>query len=399
MRIRTHLILSCIIPAFALTSCGSAFQGSINSEVKTAADLIEKRENDKAAEILQRYLDQNPDDPRANYYAAVIDERKNNKDAALEKLNRAIEKDPGYAEAYSERALVLTRWNDNDAALADINHAVRLAPKVALNHLRRALIANNSKDYPLALEALDQVEKLDPKTSAYWITAYRAEAYTGLKDYKHALDLYNKAAQMPTKQPAVYFRRALVKAKLLDFAGAKTDCLTYLKQRPDDPPARFLLGALTCVEADVAGGRKEYETAIAKSVTPMKPADIADIVDMGADYCASVTELIDTYLNKKDPGTAFSVLTGIEAHRPLEPQEQFRLAKTNLMFKRDDRGVALLNACIAMSPDYIAPRIELIRYYASSGLTRKAMELQREAYAVARSPQDKAKIAGALISH
>jgi tetratricopeptide (TPR) repeat protein len=382
------------IPVIALTGCSGGFGGSIKSEVKTAADFIAQKQDEKAKSALDPVLASDPKDSRANYYSAVVDEHARKYKDALEKLNVAIDVDPGYAEAYSERALVQTRLGDNDAALADANRATQLAPDVPLNHLRRALVAINSKEWQLALDSLDTVAKLDGKKQAYWIAAYRAEAYLGMKDLKRALDYFDEAARVGGKeQPVVFLRRAMCRAKLSDFGGAKKDCTQFLAARPDDPSAHALMGALLCLNGDAAGARKQYAHCIGKA----SAADLADTVDLGADDNLAVTELVDIYLEKKDAETAAAILTRVESHRPLEPTEQYRLALANFALERPERALSLLNSCISMAPEYVAPRVELIHYYASTGLTSKAMELQREAYAVAHSAKDKSDIAGAMV--
>lgn len=387
--------LSLLIPLMLLNGCTSGFGPSIKSEVKSASELITKKEDARAKELLDRVLASDPKDSRANYYSALVDEHAKNYQSALDKLNVAIEVDPAYAEAYSERALVLTRQGAHDQALADANQAVRLAPDVALNHLRRALVAVNSKEWKSALDSLESVEKLDAKKSAYWIAAYRAEAYLGMKDLKKAHEYFDEAVGLgASTQPVIYMRRAVCEARQGEYDAAKRDCKRFIDARGGDAFGHALMGALLCRDGDIAGARKEYAQAIGHAA----PADLADTVDLGADYSEAVTTLTDMYLAKKDAETASALLTRIESHRPLEPAEQYRLALASLQLKRPERAISLLNSCIAMAPDFIPARVELIRYYASTGLASKAMELQREAYTVAHTPKDKAQIAGAMVA-
>jgi hypothetical protein len=154
-----------------------------------------------------------------------------------------------------------------------------------------------------------------------------------------------------------------------------------------------LLGALACAKGDVAGGTREYSKVIGK----LPPGDLADMVDLGADYSSSVSTLVDLMLAKKHIEDAGAVLTKVESHRPLEPGEQYRAALVAFDSNQPERGLNLLNACIAMAPDFIPARVEVIRYYASKGMTTKAMELQREAYSVAKSPKEKSEVAGAML--
>lgn len=396
MAFRLRCALFTIIPAFALTACGSGVPGLINSDVKTAQELIAKKEDGKAQEALSMALIKNPKDSRALFYAGVIEEHQKHWDAALTKLDAAIDADPSYAEAYSERALVKSRLNHESEALADVNQSIMLEPNVAKNHLRRALIALGEKDWDMALKSLEQVKTLEGESGkdAYWIAAYTGEAYIGLKDYQRGLKYLDNAVKLGGKlQPTVYLRRATIRARTGDFAGAKVDAAEFAAQRPDDASVHALLGALLCAKGDVETGAKEYSKALGK----MPAGDIADMVDLGADNTASVTTLVDLMLAKHDFETAGAVLTKVEGHRPLESGEQYRAAVVALNSNQPERALSLLNSCISMAPEFIPARVEMIRYYAGKGMTTKAMELQREAFTVAKSAHDRSEVAGAML--
>lgn len=387
--------ISLSIPLFVLAACNFASDMSINSDVAKGRALVEKKEYAKAIAVLQPVIDKGTKNSQALYYAAFADTELGKQQEALDLLNLAIEADPGYAEAYSERALVQTRMGDNDAASADINQAIRLAPDVPLNYLRRAIVNLNAKNYQPILDDMNVAEKLTAKDTKkpYWVESYRGEGYAGLKAYPKALASFDEAIKRGGKEhPVLYFRRALVRAQKGDFAGAERDCNTYLAANKNDFWPHALIGALRSANGNSQDAAQEYAKALGA-----RPSDLADACDLGASYFHSITDLADLYLQKKDPEKAAAVLTRVEAHRPLEPQEQYRLAVANFQLDRPERAISLLNACIAMSPDYVAPRVELIRYYASSGLVQKALELQREAYTVARSPRDRAEVAGAML--
>jgi tetratricopeptide (TPR) repeat protein len=384
--------IALIIPVFALLGCNSGFTPPIKSEVKQAADLIEQKQFDKAQEMLNAVLANDPADAKANYYAALAYFGKRQYQEALDKLNVSLEKDPTFAPAYSQRALVQTRLNDNPAAMADINQAINLAPTVGKNYHRRAIILLNSKEWKRALADLEKAHQLDPKDSPYYMHMNRAEAYLGLKDYKNALRDYNEAVALaPADNHEAYLRRALCRARSGDFKGAQTDLSNFLAKHPKDPIAHALQGALYSIDGQRAKALGEYRLAISGD-----PVLISDMVDLGADTHTTVTDLVDVCLQKKKPELATAILTRVESHRPLEPQEQFRLAMANLQMNRTERALSLLNSCIAMAPEYIDPRVELIRYYAQQGLSQKALEMQREALMVARTQADRREVSAAI---
>lgn len=381
------------IPVLCLSACNFGIAPPVNSQVKKASEFVEKKEYDKALALLQTVLKQNPRDAQANYFAAQAEVGKKNLDTALEKLDAAVDVDPKYAEAYSLRGLVLTRMGEQSKALGDINHAIHLAPETALNYLRRAMIHLNSKQYKSALTDLDTASKLAPKENQHWCHVYRGQAYLELKDFPKAKSQLDEAIKLNPANAVPYLNRATCLARSGHLTEAMADCVKFLKMSPKDPWGHALKGALHSANGHDALAMEEYKQVVGRYV---EPAAIADIVDIGAGHCASVMNFADMVMQRKDPQLAAAILTRVEAHRPLEPQEQYRLAVAQFALKQPERAIALLNACIAMSPEYIQPRVELIRYYASTGLSHKALELQREAFAVAHTPAEKAQIGRAV---
>jgi len=366
----------------------------MKSEVQHASELIEQKKFDQASKILTKVIESDPGDAKALYYAGMAAFGEHNYQLSADKLSASLNIDPSFSPAYSQRSLAYTRLGDQDNAIADINQAISLTPDVAKNYHRRAIIQLNSKEYSLALADLEKTQALDPKETPFFVHMNRAESYFGLKKYSQALADYDKAVKLaPPGNHDAYLRRALARARSGDFKGARLDCISFLKKYPEDPEAHALQGALHSIAGDDDKAAKDY----LKAIQGAQAIWMAELTDFGADNSETVTNLIDVCLKVHKAQLASAILTSVESHRPLEPQEQYRLALANFAMKRPERAIALLNSCIAMSPDYVEPRVQLIRYYSLNGMDHKALDLQREAYAVAKSQGDRARVAEALI--
>ncbi len=382
-----------IIPVLALFGCNLGLSSSIKSEVTRASELIEQKKFDEASKILTQVTEADPRDAVALYYAGALAFAQHDYKVAVDKLSESLIVAPYYAPSYSLRGLAYTRLGDNTNALVDLNQAVRLAPEVAKNYHRRAIIHLNMKEYAPALADIEKTQALDPKETPFFVLMNRAESYFGLKQYSKAIADYGLALKIaPAGNSDAYLRRALARGRSDDFKGAQQDCTEYLKRYPEDPEAHALQGALYSIADQYPKATHEYLQALKGS-----PIRIADLADFGGDHPAATCTLVDVCLKKNLAQLAVAILTGVESHRPLEPQEMYRLALANFAMKRQDRAISLLNSAIAMSPDYIDPRVELIRFYSGSGLTHKALDLQREAYAVAKSQCDRDSVAAAML--
>jgi tetratricopeptide (TPR) repeat protein len=104
-------------------------------------------------EKLHRFVEQQPQNPEANYYYAVglWKLRKASQDAAgaaqIESLlNQAIHLDPKFAAAYVQRGILFSEQKDYPRAISDFQHAIQADPQTEEAHYRLAQAYRQSGD-------------------------------------------------------------------------------------------------------------------------------------------------------------------------------------------------------------------------------------------------------------
>ena len=123
-------------------------------------------------------------------------------DFALESYNKSIAIDQQYFPAFNNRgALYYFFLNDNENALADYNNAIKLNPKDDNAYYNRGIIYRLKGQNEKAIIDLTFSLKFKPKIKMCKIFYERALCYENLKQYKKAIEDYEKAIKYNTIDP------------------------------------------------------------------------------------------------------------------------------------------------------------------------------------------------------
>ena len=147
---------------------------------------------------------------------------------ALGHFNRAIEIAPDLAEAYlnrgfAEKALSAAEAGDagmQERAAIDFEKALDLDSSLTPAHDELGQIYAARGDTSKALEHFSQSIKVKATPNGYY---QRGQLYEKLGEHEKALEDFNLAIAELTDAPYVYFARAVVREKLGDAEGSKTD--------------------------------------------------------------------------------------------------------------------------------------------------------------------------------
>ncbi len=158
----------------------------------------------------------------------LIEEKKVN--LAIEKFSQSLAEEPSYGYALYGRASAYLSINLFANALKDMNLFVELFPEEILGYVLRSKINQRIGNLQSAkqdcLKGLSIQENSKLYETKGWIN-YQ------LKDYKSALDDFNKQVLLDVNNPKAYYNRGSAKSELKDYNGAISDYKEAIRLYPN----------------------------------------------------------------------------------------------------------------------------------------------------------------------
>jgi tetratricopeptide (TPR) repeat protein len=169
----------------------------------------------------------------------------------------AINTQPQEADYYVNRGLARKLSGDHDGAISDYRAALKLNPshELALNNLL-------SSQEKTAAGASRMDELIEANPSLPYPYAERAFERMETKNWKGALEDYNKAIEIDSTNEEYVLNRGLVKEKLKDFAGAYEDYSKAIVFKPDYEKAWLNRGNLLSRQNKLKEAIEDYTIAI-----------------------------------------------------------------------------------------------------------------------------------------
>ena len=156
---------------------------------KKAEALSKLKKYDEAIKVLSTVLEDNPRSKKANKYIGHNYQMKKNWDSALKYFSTAIILDPLDYASFFDRGIAYAESNDTVNAIKDIEQAMKL-------DTNERWVGYNNLGYFIKLEQ---------------------------KDYKGAIQMFNKAISLRPDFPYAYSNRGFAKLNLGDIKGAYQD--------------------------------------------------------------------------------------------------------------------------------------------------------------------------------
>ncbi|HBB94076.1 MAG TPA: hypothetical protein DC054_01680 [Blastocatellia bacterium] len=167
---------------------------------------------------------------RGQFYAESFEPLK-----AINDFTQAIRIDPNNAAAYYERGEVYNENYQNhpqdlNAALADFTQVIRIDPGNVNAYAMRVSIREDQNNPQGAIEDCSKIIRFDPAIAA-GVYSERGNLRRKLKDFRGALDDYNRAIELNPSEPGsddaavawAYYYRAVARYNLGDGRGANED--------------------------------------------------------------------------------------------------------------------------------------------------------------------------------
>lgn len=385
-------LVALVIPVLLtlLAGCTSADLQTDPRTSKYAALL--KGDYQTAVKQLNQDIEANPNNLDALYWRATIEVEKGNVEDGIRRLDDLLQKFPAYSFGYSERSRANFNALHFEKAIADANLAIHYRPDVARNYVRRAAAYLILHQPDKALDDLAAAVKLAPQEDVTYVKLLTGYGQFQLKNYKQAAADFSAVIDRDPKNTRAYVHRALCYVQLKDLKDAQADSDKACKVNPGDLSAKILHSALL----SAAGHREEARRQLIPSLrAKVDERAIADTADFGSDV-PSIADAVLACVAAGHPQSGIAVLDLVQAHRPLDPQENFAFAKAALAKNDRFRAAKALNECLAMQPTWIEPRLDLIKLYLADNLAQKAREVQKEGLTLPLSGKDKKELASAL---
>ncbi|OKO73810.1 hypothetical protein AC629_36305 [Bradyrhizobium sp. NAS80.1] len=258
--------------------------------------LINKRDYDRAIEVLTSAIAADPDNVGVLNLRGVAYERKGQDDLAMADYNLAIQKRTNYGVPYSNRGTIQLRRGALQSALDDLNLAVKYAPKFLLGWTNRARVRTLMKDFNGAIADFAEAEKIDP--AAPQIAGNRCITYGMMGKYDRAFADCDGLIQKQPKNTFALNNRGDVNMMKGDLDAALKDYNAVIQINPNNVRAHSGRGQIYERRHDLAQARADYRSA-AYSLTRFDELDVARARAKAQERLAALTPQVPAGSNAR----------------------------------------------------------------------------------------------------
>ena len=232
-------------------------------------DLVEKADKacadgewDKAAGLLQKAIDSEPDNPGNILLLSNLGMVRHNlglDSLAIESFNRALDIAPSSVVILANRAKVYTGMGLEQEAFDDYARIMHLDSTYITARYYHGLLALRHKMFDVAKEDFDYLDKHYPSSDETYIA--KATLHSSLGEYKEAIPLYTEILRT-IKEPEYYGARAYCYLMTGDLQEAAEDIAEALRLAPMDGELYLYRAALNKMHFRPEDARKDAQKAI-----------------------------------------------------------------------------------------------------------------------------------------
>jgi tetratricopeptide (TPR) repeat protein len=277
-------------PGTQLPDSGAEGKGSLapataKPDREAAESKIEQRDFEAARPLLEKYLSQNPGDPRALFDLGYVEDAGSHEDAAAADYRKAIAADPKQFESRLALGLLLAHQAKWDKAREQLEQATLLTPApsnpAAQAEAFRTLAELDRTRAPTAArDALVAALKISPETPAdLLLTAQIAEANDDTELAQTAYQRLLASRPAPSASLASAATGGLVQLLLKQrkYSDAEPLVKSALARDPDDPALNAQLATVL-----LAQGKNDEALPVLEKLRQLEPGN-ASVDQMLAD--------------------------------------------------------------------------------------------------------------------
>ena len=328
-----------------------------------AGYLYEKKDFKQAQNLIEKLLKIAPTDARVLVIAGAVQFQLNSMVQAKNYLSRALQQMPQMIAARRMLAVIYLRSREPARALSVLEPALdQDTNDSGLMSLAGDVYMQNG-NFQKADEYFSKAAALDPTSAAKQTRVALAHMVEGNTDAA-----YSELERIAAKDTGTTADMALISSSMRakDYARAKKAIDALDKKRPNDPLVYSLRGTLRVVQGDEAGGRKNFEKALALKASYLPAAAALATLDLKDGKTADAGKRFENVLTA-DPKNfrARLALANIKARTGAKPEEV----------------AAVIEKAIQDDPEEPAPRLALINYYLQVKEVQKALTIAQDAVA------------------
>ena len=163
------------------------------------------------------------------------------------------------ASDYLKRADLAHQSKQHEEALLNYDQAIELDPQDSETYLWRALAKRALGQNNDAIDDLDKMVEIDSSLHAFEM---QAKVLFDMKEYRKAIEAFNKIIELDSSHPSCYIRRAIAKRALKQYQGTINDIDQHLQIEPDDVHAYRLRGKVNEELGNLDEAKGDFQKAL-----------------------------------------------------------------------------------------------------------------------------------------
>ena len=213
---------------------------------------------DKAADLFQRSLALNPDDPRERQVLASVQIMAHQPQQAIATLQPLLSANPD-ASVLELASAAYEDLHDTDKAVESLRQAILLDPHNVTLYVDFAALSATHQSVQVGINVVNDGINLQPKAAPLYFA--RGVLYVQLAEYDKAQADFEKAYELDPSQSLSVAAQGLMAMHQNDLAGALAGVREKLARRPDDPILLYLEADMLAQEG-AEPGSPDFDAAL-----------------------------------------------------------------------------------------------------------------------------------------
>jgi tetratricopeptide (TPR) repeat protein len=247
---------SAAVPHFE--KAASLFESRVPALHAYGACLVKLKQLDAAADVFNKSLALNPEDPRERQVLASVQLMSHQPEQAIATLHPLLSNKPD-ASTLELASAAYEEAHDTEKAVEALRQAILLEPQNVNLYVNFASISATHQSFQVGINAVNDGINLQPKAAPLYFA--RGVLYVQLADYDKAQADFDHAYELDPSQSLSIAAQGLAAAQQNDLASALAGVNEKLTRRPDDPILLYLRADILAQQGPEPGST-EFQTAM-----------------------------------------------------------------------------------------------------------------------------------------
>lgn len=218
---------------------GSEGRVTVASQIQAATEMLDRGNVDRAAVMLEKILDSEPNDTAVMNNLSVAYLHLNRQDDALRLLKRALHLDSTSAGTQLNLSMAYRSKGDLDNALSHVEQAAALAPWDGRSHRNKGAILAQAGRLDEAIIAFEEAKRVDPGNP--YVDGYLGVLFARLKRWDEAIKAFEEAVQRAPGSADWHFRLGFAYVRVNRLDDAISSLRTAQSLEPNNDKIKGLL--------------------------------------------------------------------------------------------------------------------------------------------------------------